>query len=60
MDQRDVAQQPDVEALGLTVRVTDTVMRDPEAAARLSSEALQLASTLTRLRHGRVRDRAES
>jgi LPPG:FO 2-phospho-L-lactate transferase len=49
MDQRDAAQQRDVEALGLAVRVTDTVMRNPEAAARLASEALQLANTLTRV-----------
>ena len=46
IDQRDAAQQRDVEALGLAVRVTDTVMRNPEAAANLASEALQLASTL--------------
>jgi len=49
MDQRDAAQQRDVEALGLAVRVTDTVMRNPEAAERLASEALRLASTLTRV-----------
>ena len=46
IDQRDAAQQRDVEALGLAARVTDTVMRNPEAAANLASEALQLASTL--------------
>ena len=60
MDQRDAAQQPDVEALGLATRVTDTVMRNPEAAAQLSSEALELAGTLARVRLGRVRDRAGS
>ena len=49
IDQRDAAQERDIEALGLAVRVTDTVMRNPEAAARLASDALQLASTLTRV-----------
>ncbi len=49
MDQRDAAQRQDVEALGLTVRVTDTVMRNAEAAAALASQALELASTLTRV-----------
>jgi hypothetical protein len=49
MDLRDAAQRADVEALGLAVRVTDTVMRDVDAAARLASEALQLASHLTRV-----------
>jgi LPPG:FO 2-phospho-L-lactate transferase len=49
MDHRDAAQQRDVEALGLAVRVTDTVMRNPEAAANLASEALQLANSLTRV-----------
>ena len=49
MDQRDAAQQHDVEALGLAVRVTDTVMRNPEAAANLACEALQLASALGRV-----------
>jgi len=37
-------QRADVEALGLAVRVTDTVMRNADAAANLASEALQLAS----------------
>jgi len=49
MDLRDAAQSGDVEALGLAVRVTDTVMRDVEAAANLASAALQLASDLTRV-----------
>ncbi len=49
MDQRDAAQQRDVEALGLVARVTDTLMRNPEAAAHLASEALQLAQSLTRV-----------
>jgi LPPG:FO 2-phospho-L-lactate transferase len=46
IDQRDAAQQRDVEALGLAVRVTDTVMRNPEAAANLASEALALAEEI--------------
>lgn len=49
IDQRDAAQQRDVEALGLAVRVTDTVMRNPEAAAHLASATLELARTLTRV-----------
>jgi LPPG:FO 2-phospho-L-lactate transferase len=49
MDLRDAAQRADVEALGLAVRVTDTVMRDVDASANLASEALQLARHLTRV-----------
>lgn len=46
IDQRDAAQQRDVEALGLAVRVTDTVMRNQEAAANLASQALALAEEI--------------
>jgi LPPG:FO 2-phospho-L-lactate transferase len=49
IDQRDAAQQRDIEALGLTVRVTDTVMRNPEAAANLASATLELSRALTRV-----------
>jgi LPPG:FO 2-phospho-L-lactate transferase len=49
IDQRDAAQQRDIEALGLAVRITDTVMRNNEAAANLASEALDLTRTLTRV-----------
>jgi len=43
LDERDAAQRADVEALGLRVRVTDTVMRNADAAARLADAALALA-----------------
>jgi LPPG:FO 2-phospho-L-lactate transferase len=46
LDARDAAQRDDVAALGLRPRVTDTVMRSSEAAARLAAEALALAREL--------------
>lgn len=46
LDARDAAQAADVEALGLRARVTDTIMRDAEAAARLASDTLAFAATL--------------
>jgi LPPG:FO 2-phospho-L-lactate transferase len=47
LDARDAEQRADVAALGLAARVTDTVMRDAEAAARLAGEALALARELS-------------
>jgi LPPG:FO 2-phospho-L-lactate transferase len=47
LDARDGDQRADVEALGITARVTDTVMRNAEAAARLADEALALARELS-------------
>jgi LPPG:FO 2-phospho-L-lactate transferase len=46
LDQRDAEQRAAVEALGIAARVTDTIMRDAEAAARLAAEALSLAGEL--------------
>lgn len=46
LDERDAAQRDDIEALGLRARVTDTVMRSPEAAERLARAALELAREL--------------
>lgn len=46
LDACDAAQAPDVEALGLRTRVTDTIMRDAQAAARLAREALALADAI--------------
>jgi len=44
LDERDAAQVPDVEALGLRARACDTIMRDAEAARRLAEFALELAA----------------
>jgi LPPG:FO 2-phospho-L-lactate transferase len=46
LDARDAAQASDVEALGLRARAVDTIMRDPEAAARLARAALALAGEI--------------
>ncbi len=46
LDQRDAAQERDVEALGLRARVVDTLMRDVAAAARLAEATLGLAESL--------------
>ncbi len=46
LDERDAEQASDVEALGLTPRVVDTLMRDRVAAARIAAAALELAASL--------------
>jgi len=46
LDARDADQGADVEALGIAARATDTIMRNPEAAARLADAALALAREL--------------
>jgi LPPG:FO 2-phospho-L-lactate transferase len=46
IDERDAKQRPDVEALGLACRVTDTMMRSPEIAERLAGTALELAAAI--------------
>jgi LPPG:FO 2-phospho-L-lactate transferase len=46
LDERDAAQTADIEATGLRTRVLDTIMRGPEAAARLARAALELAGSL--------------
>ncbi len=43
LDERDRAEARDVEALGITTRVVDTIMRDAKAAARLAEATLALA-----------------
>jgi len=43
IDRRDAEEAPALEALGLDVAVTDTIMRGPEAAADLARVALDLA-----------------
>ncbi len=44
IDQRDASRAPEIEALGLRVDVTDTIMRTPEIAASLAERVLALAS----------------
>jgi LPPG:FO 2-phospho-L-lactate transferase len=44
LDQVDAALQPQIEALGLKTLVTDTIMSDDAARARLASEILGYAS----------------
>jgi LPPG:FO 2-phospho-L-lactate transferase len=44
LDQRDAAQEADIRALGLRTLVTDTIMRDDGASARLAEAALGLAA----------------
>ena len=39
-------QVADVEELGLAARAVDSIMRDPDAAARLAEAALELAARL--------------
>ncbi|MEE8475699.1 MAG: 2-phospho-L-lactate transferase [Myxococcota bacterium] len=46
LDERDAEQAADIEALGLRVRVIDTLMRDAEVAARVAEAALGLAKEL--------------
>jgi LPPG:FO 2-phospho-L-lactate transferase len=46
LDAADRDQLADVEALGLRAVATDTIMRDPDAAARLARVALDLAASL--------------
>jgi len=50
-DVRDAAQLPDVEALGLRARALDTIMRSPEAAARIARAALDLADGVAAADH---------
>ena len=42
LDERDAALRPDIEALGLRVHVTDTLMTTAEDKARLAGEILAL------------------
>jgi LPPG:FO 2-phospho-L-lactate transferase len=44
-DQRDAALEPDVKALGLLTRVTDSMMVNPDAAAHLAAATLELAES---------------
>ncbi len=46
LDERDAAQLRDVEALGLRARAIDTIMRSPDAAARIARAALGLADEI--------------
>jgi LPPG:FO 2-phospho-L-lactate transferase len=46
LDERDAAQVPDVQALGLRTRVVDTLMRDECIATALARSALELAEEL--------------
>jgi LPPG:FO 2-phospho-L-lactate transferase len=46
LDERDAASRDSVAALGLEVRVTDTIMRDVDASRRLVAETLALAVSL--------------
>lgn len=50
IDARDAGQAPDVEALGLACRVTETLMRDLATARALAETALALARELGRRR----------
>jgi LPPG:FO 2-phospho-L-lactate transferase len=43
IDDADAALQPDIEALGVKVRVTDTIMTDDASRARLAGEVLAFA-----------------
>jgi LPPG:FO 2-phospho-L-lactate transferase len=43
IDRVDAALAPEIEALGLSVRVEDTLMRSPEVAAQIARAALDLA-----------------
>jgi LPPG:FO 2-phospho-L-lactate transferase len=44
IDDADAALAPEIEALGLRVRVTDTIMTDDAARARLAREVLEFAA----------------
>jgi LPPG:FO 2-phospho-L-lactate transferase len=46
IDERDARESSDVEALGLRCVVTDTIMRDAKASARVARAALDLAARL--------------
>jgi len=48
LDQQDAELRPEIEALGMKVEVTDTVMRSPETKARLAQAVLEALSV-----HGR-------
>ena len=43
LDERDAEQAADIEAMGLRVRVINTLMRDAEVAARVAEAELALA-----------------
>jgi LPPG:FO 2-phospho-L-lactate transferase len=43
LDERDASEAADIEALGLRVRVVDTLMRGPRVATALARTALELA-----------------
>ena len=43
IDERDAALVPEIEALGLRVEATETIMRSPEIAASLAERVLALA-----------------
>ncbi|MEE8314594.1 MAG: 2-phospho-L-lactate transferase [Myxococcota bacterium] len=45
IDRADAALAPEIEALGLAVRIEDTLMRDSKIAANLAAAALALAGT---------------
>jgi LPPG:FO 2-phospho-L-lactate transferase len=47
LDERDAELAPDVEALGLSTRVVDTLMRDVEIATSLARTCLELARSLS-------------
>jgi hypothetical protein len=44
IDQRDAELTPEIEALGLRVAVTDTIMRSPAVAASVAEHVLDLAA----------------
>jgi LPPG:FO 2-phospho-L-lactate transferase len=46
IDERDAAQAPDVEAMGLRTRVVDTLMRDADVATALARTTLELIRSL--------------
>jgi len=46
LDEQDAAQAAEIEALGLRVRVVDTLMRDDAAAERVARAALELARAM--------------
>ena len=43
IDHADASLAPEIEALGLAVRVEDTLMKDAKIAANLAASALELA-----------------
>jgi LPPG:FO 2-phospho-L-lactate transferase len=48
IDSADAALAPEIEALGLRVVVTDTIMTDDAARARLAGEMLEAATVAAR------------